>query len=61
MKLIDNIILWYLKKNRKCFVQHGMTGWKVKINFHSESSIQILDYTLEMHQRFENFVGELNE
>ena len=61
MRLIDNLILWYLKKTNKCFVQHGMTGWKVKINLHKESNVRILKYTLAIHEKFKNYVGEIDE
>ena len=39
---VQRFILWYLKKYKMCFTQHGKYGWECKINFHNESH-----YTLE--------------
>jgi len=36
--MIDRLILWYLKRTNKCFIQHGKYGWRISISFYKDMS-----------------------
>jgi len=50
--IINKLILWYLKRNNMCFMQHGKYGWTIAINFHKESNVKLIKYTMEVHDKY---------
>lgn len=47
-RILDLLVLWYLKKTNKCFMTRGKYGWKVAIDFHLDSVARIEKFTVEL-------------
>ena len=47
-KIIDSLVLWYLKKTNKCFIGHGKYGWKVTLVCHTGSSVIMTKHTVKL-------------
>jgi len=52
-RIIEKFILWYLKKNNKCFITHGKYGWKVRINFYKDmTNLRMEEHTSETIEKY---------
>lgn len=52
MKLIDKIIMWYLVRYNRCFIQNTMYGPKIMISFRGGSYTWIEEHTFNTYQMY---------
>lgn len=51
MNLIDKIIMWYLVRYNRCFIQSTMYGPKIMISFKGAKT-WIEEHTLDTHEKY---------
>ena len=51
MKVLDKLIVWYLKKYNKCFIQNTMHGDKIILTL-GGSSTRIESFTVGAYEKY---------